>query len=47
MDDGTEVDKAETLFMQGAVYGADGKPLPNAKVEMWHANTLCGWLLLL
>jgi catechol 1,2-dioxygenase len=27
MDDGTEVDKAETLFMQGTVYGADGKPL--------------------
>jgi catechol 1,2-dioxygenase len=43
MDDGTEVDKAEPLFMQGTVYGADGKPLANAKVEMWHANTLGGY----
>ena len=39
MDDGSEVDVAETLFMQGTVYGSDGKPLSNAKVEVWHANT--------
>jgi catechol 1,2-dioxygenase len=39
MDDGSEVDVAETLFMQGTVYGANGKPLSNAKVEVWHANT--------
>jgi len=26
--------------MQGCVYGEDGKPLPNAKVEVWHANSL-------
>jgi len=39
LDDGTEVDIAETLFMQGTVYDAKGKPLPNAKVEVWHANT--------
>jgi catechol 1,2-dioxygenase len=39
MDDGSEVDIAETLFMQGTVYGSDGKPLSNAKVEVWHANT--------
>ena len=40
LDDGTESDKAEVLFMQGTVYGADGKPLPNTKVEVWHANLL-------
>lgn len=43
LDDGSEVDKAETLFMQGTVFGANGKPLPNAKVEVWHANTLGGY----
>ena len=40
MDDGTESDQAEVLFMQGTVYGSDGKPLPNAKVEVWHANLM-------
>lgn len=43
LDDGTEDDKAEPLFMQGTVFGADGKPLANAKVEVWHANTLGGY----
>jgi catechol 1,2-dioxygenase len=40
LDDGSELDQAEVLFMQGTVYGADGKPLPNATVEVWHANLL-------
>lgn len=40
MDDGTEVDKTEPMFIQGTVYGEDGKPIANAKVEAWHANTL-------
>ncbi|HEY1149013.1 MAG TPA: catechol 1,2-dioxygenase [Pseudoduganella sp.] len=40
LDDGTESDQAEVLFMQGTVYGANGKPLPNAKVEVWHANLM-------
>ena len=40
LDDGTESDRAEVLFMQGTVYGQDGKPLPGAKVEVWHANLL-------
>lgn len=40
LDDGSESDNAEVLFMQGTVYGADGKPLPNTKVEVWHANLL-------
>jgi catechol 1,2-dioxygenase len=38
LDDGS--DKAgHTLVMHGTVYAADGKPLPNATVEVWHANT--------
>jgi catechol 1,2-dioxygenase len=40
LDDGSESDQAETLFMQGTVYGQDGKPLQGAKVEVWHANLL-------
>jgi len=40
LDDGTEDDKGEVLFMQGTVYDTDGKPLPGAKVEVWHANLL-------
>jgi len=39
MDDGTESDKANPLIIEGTVYDADGKPLQNAKVEIWHANT--------
>jgi catechol 1,2-dioxygenase len=40
LDDGSESERGETLFMQGTVYGQDGKPLPGAKVEVWHANLL-------
>jgi catechol 1,2-dioxygenase len=40
LDDGTESDRAETLLMQGTVYDGEGKPLPGAKVEVWHANLL-------
>jgi catechol 1,2-dioxygenase len=40
LDDGQDAGQAETLFMQGIVYGQDGKPLPGAKVEVWHANLL-------
>jgi catechol 1,2-dioxygenase len=40
LDDGTEVDQGEVLFMQGTVYGQDGKPMPGAKVEVWHANLM-------
>jgi catechol 1,2-dioxygenase len=40
LDDGTESDQAEVLFMQGTVYGDGGKPLPGATVEVWHANLL-------
>lgn len=38
LDDGS--DKAgHTLVMHGTVYAANSKPLPNATVEVWHANT--------
>jgi catechol 1,2-dioxygenase len=40
LDDGTESDRAEVLYMQGTVYGDDGKPVPGAQVEVWHANLL-------
>jgi catechol 1,2-dioxygenase len=38
LDDGTESHKGEVLFMQGTVFDQQGKPLPGAKVEVWHAN---------
>lgn len=38
LDDGTDAD-GHTLIMQGTVFGADGKPLPNATVEVWHCDT--------
>ena len=40
LDDGTESDKAEVLFMQGTVFDQNGRPMPGAKVEVWHANLL-------
>ncbi|HEX8784962.1 MAG TPA: catechol 1,2-dioxygenase, partial [Telluria sp.] len=40
LDDGTESGQAETLFMQGTVFDQDGKPVPGAKVEVWHANLM-------
>ena len=40
LDDGTESDKGEILFMQGTVYDHAGRALPNAKVEVWHANLM-------
>lgn len=40
LDDGSESAEAEVLFMQGTVFDAQGKAMPNAKVEVWHANLL-------
>lgn len=40
LDDGSEADRGEVLFMQGTVFGQDGQPLPGAQVEVWHANLL-------
>lgn len=38
LDDGSDKE-GQPLIMHGTVYGADGKPLVGAKVEVWHANT--------
>ncbi|WP_159914908.1 catechol 1,2-dioxygenase [Pantoea sp. 18069] len=38
LDDGSDAN-GHTLIMHGTVHGADGKPLPGATVEVWHANT--------
>jgi catechol 1,2-dioxygenase len=43
LDDGSEVDKAEVLFMQGTVRDEQGNPIPNAKVEVWHCNLSGGY----
>jgi catechol 1,2-dioxygenase len=40
LDDGSESKQAEVLFMQGTVYDQDGKVLPGAQVEVWHANLM-------
>ncbi|PTB20359.1 catechol 1,2-dioxygenase [Trinickia symbiotica] len=40
LDDGSQADEGDVLFMQGTVFGANGKPLPGARVEVWHANLL-------
>jgi catechol 1,2-dioxygenase len=38
LDDGAEA--GEVLFMEGVVTGSDGKPIPGAVVDVWHANTM-------
>jgi len=38
LDDGSDKD-GHTMIMHGTVFGADGKPLAGAQVEVWHANT--------
>ncbi|MFT4099777.1 MAG: catechol 1,2-dioxygenase [Burkholderiaceae bacterium] len=38
LDDGTD-SNGHPLIMQGTVRGADGQPMPGAKVEVWHCNT--------
>jgi catechol 1,2-dioxygenase len=38
LDDGRDMD-GHTLIMHGTVYGSDGKPMPGAKVEVWHCDT--------
>ncbi|MGF7005424.1 catechol 1,2-dioxygenase [Aminobacter sp. BE322] len=37
LDDGS--DKGEVVFMQGQVRDQDGKPVADAIVDVWHANT--------
>ncbi|MGB7802286.1 catechol 1,2-dioxygenase [Buttiauxella sp.] len=41
MDDGTE--QAEIMWLHGQVTDANGKPVSNAIVDIWHANTLGGY----
>jgi catechol 1,2-dioxygenase len=43
LDDGSESDKAEVLFMQGTVRDEQGKPIAGAKVEVWHCNLMGGY----
>ncbi|VDC22625.1 catechol 1,2-dioxygenase [Pseudogemmobacter humi] len=38
LDDGRDLD-GQTLIMHGVVHDADKKPLPGAKVEVWHCDT--------
>ncbi|WP_151719806.1 catechol 1,2-dioxygenase [Gemmobacter serpentinus] len=38
LDDGNDKN-GHTLIMHGVVHDADGKPLPGAKVEVWHCDT--------
>ncbi len=40
MDDGTEIDKIPTLFIEGTVNDTAGNIIEGAKVEIWHANSL-------
>lgn len=40
MDDPNAKNDMPTLIIEGVVKDADGNPLPNAKVEMWHANDM-------
>ena len=40
MDDGSESDKVDTLFIEGTVTDVHGDIIPGAKVEVWHANSL-------
>ncbi len=38
MDDGSDTE-GHTLILHGTVFDAAGKPLPGAKVEVWHCDT--------
>lgn len=38
LDDGTEEEEGEILFMQGKVVDENNNPIPNALVEVWHAD---------
>ena len=40
MDDGSESDTSDTLFIEGQVKDTDGNIIEGTKVEIWHANGL-------
>jgi len=39
MDDGTELDQATVMFLDGVVTDTQGQPVAGAVVDLWHANT--------
>ncbi|MFZ3155659.1 catechol 1,2-dioxygenase [Pseudomonas sp.] len=39
MDDGSELDQATVMFLEGVVRDTDGTPVAGAVVDLWHANT--------
>lgn len=39
MDDGTELDRATVMFLDGVVTDTQGQPVAGAVVDLWHANT--------
>ncbi len=40
MDDGSESNQIDTLIIEGTVTDTEGNLIENAKVEIWHANSL-------
>ncbi|MFC2995251.1 catechol 1,2-dioxygenase [Acinetobacter sichuanensis] len=40
MDDGSESDKVDLLYIEGQVTDTEGNIIEGAKVEVWHANSL-------
>lgn len=40
LDDGSESNHVDTLVIEGTVTDTQGNIIPNAKVEIWHANSL-------
>jgi len=39
MDDGSELDAATVMFLEGVVRDTQGQPVVGAVVDIWHANT--------
>ena len=39
MDDGTELDQATVMLLEGVVRDTNGQPVAGAVVDLWHANT--------
>lgn len=39
MDDGSELDSATVMFLEGVVRDTQGAPVAGAVVDLWHANT--------
>ncbi|MBP6346326.1 MAG: catechol 1,2-dioxygenase [Neisseriaceae bacterium] len=42
MDDGTDLEASE-MYLHGKVFDADGQVIPNAMVEVWHADSKGGY----